>query len=98
MDSSELTLGMPAYCRPMIMLRKSSFWAMLKACCRTRTKSGLNDLWREEHDRLGMMGCPWKSDSKKDDILSRSVEQWWACVSGRCVCVGDGDGPRSVKE
>ncbi|KAA8593288.1 hypothetical protein FQN60_009404, partial [Etheostoma spectabile] len=44
MESRELTEGMPAYCRPMIKFLKSSFWAMLKACWRTKTKSGLKDL------------------------------------------------------
>lgn len=51
MESRELTEGMPAYCRPMIRFLKSSFWAMLKACWRTSTKSGLKDLERENKDR-----------------------------------------------
>lgn len=44
MESRELTEGTPAYCRPRIKFLKSSFWAMLKACWRTKTKSGLKDL------------------------------------------------------
>lgn len=40
---------MPAYCSPMIKFRKSSFSAILNECCRTRTKSGLNDLARKRH-------------------------------------------------
>lgn len=48
MESTELTEGIPAYCRPMIRFRKSSFWAILKACWRTKTKSGLKDLVLEK--------------------------------------------------
>lgn len=46
MDSSELMLGRPAYCMPMIRWRKSSFSAMPNACCRMSTKSGRKDLAR----------------------------------------------------
>lgn len=57
MESSELTEGMPAYCSPMIRFRKSSFWAMLKACWRTKTKSGLKDLMGQETRKLRGEEC-----------------------------------------
>lgn len=83
-------LGTPPYCRPMIRLRKSSFWVMLKACWRMRTKSGLKDLemqerrdqfWPTVHvDESGWASVGGSSSIKTSKILCRFLIYMLLCV------------------
>jgi len=98
MDSRELMLGTPPYCRPMIMLRKSSFWVILKACWRMRTKSGLNDLESkivaELWQRLRLRGRLWQvmtvmwvyqAGSSVGGHSSHKTLKQWLAVKSLCL-------------
>lgn len=92
MESREFTDGTPAYWRPIIKFLKSSFWAMLNACCRTKTKSGLKDLkWKQKQEYICTRWGPFldpaghSHNSESDRCLSNRLLFYdhWA-QSGHC--------------